>query len=270
MTVQRIDLLNYAILTDDLDKDIASLDGMIEAFYEDGGWSYKPLMQLQSLDIQQVSAWSLDNVAKMLSDVRSAIFGNEPEPPGVDIEKPAEFTGALKDLLELNLLALSRAFQVVQSILQQFATESSYKGKAIQRNEVIAPGLTIFVSIRSDVWKNKGWFNNDSIAQYLFVIRGFFSLEQAGDLSKFNDLLAYEDLKSGYRARMKAVAKTIADPKTPFKALVELEEELGYYAERLAEIQAKIDELQKKEIKEHLGVARNAIASRRILLSTAA
>lgn len=252
-----------ADLEKDKQKDIDDLKNIIDNFYQDGGWSFQPLMQTDKVEVQQVSAWSLDNVTKMMMAVRDAIFGNSTPPDGVSIEKPQSFANALGELADLNLLALDRAFAAVQGILETFATETSFRGKALTRTEVVAPGLTLFVSVRSDVWRSQGFFNNDSIAQYLFILRAFFSLDQAGDISKFNDLLAYEELKAAFRTRMLALSQKIADPSTPFSALVELEQELGHYAGQISSLQEKIDELQKKEIEKQTQLVRYAIRERR-------
>lgn len=185
-----------------------------------------------------------------------------PPPPGVSVEKPDGFSKSITEMANLNLLVLNRAFEAIQGILQTFSTESSYRGKSITKVELVAPGMTVFISIRSDVWKNKGFFNNDSIAQYLFIVKSFFSLEQAGDIAKFNSLLAYEELMAAYRTRMYALADTIADPNTPFSALTELDEQLGYYAGQIGKIQAMIDDLHSQKMAEKLKMAKHAIISR--------
>ena len=254
-------------LEKDKEKDTSNLDGIIKKYYSEGGWSYQPIMQTDKVDVQQVSSWSLDNVVKMLNGVRDAIFGNSTPPDGVEIEKPEGLSQSLGQLEDLKLLALNRAFAAVQGILETFATQTSFRGQALTKVELVAPGMTLFVSIRSDTWRNQGFFNNDSIAQYLYILRSYFSLEQAGDISKYNDLLAYEELKASYRTRMFALAQKIADPATSFAAVVELEQELGYYSNQISAIQATIDDLQKKEIAEQLQFARTAIASRRAKLA---
>jgi hypothetical protein len=248
----------------DKTRDIDSLKEKMAEFYKEGGWDdHKPIMQLEKVEVQQVSSWSLDNVTKMISAVKDAIFGNSVPPEGVKIEKPAELLQSVAQMSNLGLMVMNKAFAAIQGILQAFATESSYKGSAIQRTEVIAPGLTLFISIRSDVWRSKGFFNNDSIAQYLFVIRSQFSLKQAGDLANYNALVGYQELHSAFVTRLKALANVVANPATPYKALLELEEEMGYYAEQISELQAKINELSTEKIKKHLAQAKSAIHERR-------
>ncbi|MCG2616168.1 hypothetical protein LZZ85_17860 [Terrimonas sp. NA20] len=248
----------------DKTRDIDSLKEKMTEFYKEGGWNdHKPIMQLDKVEVQQVSSWSLDNVTKMITAVKDAIFGNSEPPDGVQIEKPAELLQSVAQMSNLGLMVMNKAFSAIQGILQAFATESSYKGSAIQRIEVIAPGLTLFISIRSDVWRSKGFFNNDSIAQYLFVIRSQFSLKQAGDLADYNALIGYQEVHSAFVTRLKALAKVIADPATPYRALLELEEEMGYYAEQISELQAMINALSSEKIRKHLADAKGAIHERR-------
>lgn len=234
-------------LEKDKAKDTENLQTEIEGYYKKGGWEYKPMLQLDKVEVQQVSSWSLDNIVKMLNAVSSAIFGTDDPPEGVKVEKPADLTKSMQYLDNLSLMVVSKAFSVIQGILETFATESSYKGQSITKVEVVAPGITVFVSIRSDVWKNRGFFNNDSIAQYMFIVRSFFSLQQAGDMSKINDIQAYEELKEAFRIRIGALSERIADPKTPFSAMEELDEELGFYASKLSEIQGMIESLETKK-----------------------
>ncbi|MBN8865556.1 MAG: hypothetical protein J0H92_19430 [Sphingobacteriales bacterium] len=234
-------------LEKDKEKDTQNLQVEIDNFYHKGGWEYKPMLQLDKVEVQQVSSWSLDNIVKMLNGVSSAIFGTDDPPEGVKVEKPSDLTKSMQYLDNLSLLLVSKAFSVIQGILETFATESSYKGQSITKVEVVAPGITLFVSIRSDVWKNRGFFNNDSIAQYLFIVRSYFSLQQAGDISKINDIQAYEELKTAFRIRISALSDRIANPETPFSAMEELDQELGFYANKLSEIQGMIESLETKK-----------------------
>jgi len=250
----------------DIEKDKAddtiALDKIITTFYSDGGWAYSPLMQSDLLEVQQISTWSLANVVKIMTGVRDAIFGSSAPPPGVEIEKPSGTSNAIDKMQDLNLLALNRAFSAVQSILETFAVESSYRGKAITKVEVVAPGLTLFLSIRSDVWKNQGFFNSDSIGQYLFIMRSYFSVEQAGDIALYNTVLAYTELANAFDARVVEIAQRIGDISTPFSALMELAEEMGFYSEQLALIHAKIDELRQEKVARLLASSKKAIATR--------
>jgi hypothetical protein len=250
-------------LEKDKATDTESLQKEIDGYYKKGGWEYKPMLQLDKVEVQQVSSWSLDNIVKMLNAVSSAIFGNDDPPEGVKVEKPSDLTKSMKYLDNLSLMVVSKAFSVIQGILETFATESSYKGQSITKVEVVAPGITVFISIRSDVWKNRGFFNNDSIAQYMFIVRSFFSLQQAGDMSKINDIQAYEELKEAFRIRIGALSERIADPKTPFSAMEELDEELGFYASKLSEIQGMIESLETKKNDEIRRSLRQATQKRR-------
>lgn len=250
-------------LEKDKEKDKETLEAEVDKYYAKGGWKYSPLMAGEQFDVQQMTAWSLDNVKKILNSVRDAIFGSAAPPEGIEVQKPDALEQSMKYLQELNLLALTRAFSLVQGVLETFATDTSFRGQSIIKVDVVAPGMTLFVSIRSNVWKSKSFFQNSAIAQYLYVMRSYFSVEQAGDISKYNDLLAYENIKQAYRTRMAALAEKIGDPNTPYSSLGELDEELGYYAENLANLQATIEELTKSEARRHLESARSALSHRR-------
>lgn len=243
--------------------DVKALDKIIEQYYTNGGWSYKPLLQLDALEVQQVSEWSLDNVSKILGAVRDAIFGDESPPPGTEIEKGAETALALAEMEGLNLLVMNKAFAVVQSILSTFATDTSYRGKALTKTELVAPGITVFISIRSDVWKSQGFFNNDSIAQYLYIVRSFFSAEQAGDIASFNSILAYSELAAAFDSRIEEIARLVADPATEFSALPELMQIMGFLSDQLSYIHAKIAELQSQKTTKLLAASHKALATRK-------
>ena len=244
-------------------EDVAALDKKVTAYYEAGHWSdFKPLMQSEQFDVQHLKTWSLDNVVSILQSVRDAMFGDAQPPAGVVISKPDDFMNSLGLLEKLSLMALSKAFAVIQGVLETFATETQFRGQSISRVELVAPGMTLFISIRSNIWRNKSFFENESIGQYLFVLRSYFSQKQAGDISKYNDLLAYEQLKEAFRKRMADLGRRIADPQTPFSAMTELDEELGYYAGQLSKIQAMIEDLSKQEAQALIDEAR-AIAGHR-------
>lgn len=242
---------------------IKELEKIIDQYYTDGGWSYKPLMQLNALEVQQVSEWSLDNVSKILGAVRDAIFGDSAPPAGTEIEKPGDVGLALSEMMDLNLLVMNKAFAAVQSILATFATESSYRGKALTKTELVAPGITVFVSIRSDVWRSQGFFNNDSIAQYLYIVRSFFSADQAGDIAKFNSVLAYTELATAFDQRIEELARMVANPATPFSALPELMQIMAFLSDQLSFIHAKIAELRSQKVTRLMAASHKALADRK-------
>lgn len=57
---------------------------------------------------------------------------------GVEIEQPSESSKAIRKMQDLNLVALDRAFSAVQSNPETFAVETSYRGKAFTKVEVVA------------------------------------------------------------------------------------------------------------------------------------
>jgi len=244
-------------------KDLAVLKTDVEDYYTAGGWSYKPFLQMDALEVQQVSTWSLDNISKILEAVRDAIFGESDPPPDTVIEKGEDIGLALGEMEALELLLVNKAFAAIQSILTTFATDESYRGKALTKAQLVSPGITMFVSIRSDVWESKHFFGGDSIAQYFYLVRSYFSADQAGDIAKFNSVLAYLELATAFDQRIEELAQQIADKNTPASALPELMQILGFMSDQLAYIHEKIDELR-AEKKARIMAASQQIVSERL------
>jgi hypothetical protein len=249
-------------LESDKAKETKELEATIEKFYKDGGWSYSPLMTTDKVEVQQSKYWNLDNVKSILGSIRDAIFTSSSPPEGVDINKSTDFDNALGALGNFQLYALNKAFGAIEGILTTFATESSYQGKSISKSELVAPGMMLFLTIRSDSWQNKNFFGGDKIVQYLFILRCNFSLEQAGDISKLNDLLYYEKLKESWRARIDILSEEIQDPKNDFSTVKELVQQQDFYIEQLTNIQATIDELHRKKMKDIKENSRRALQMR--------
>ncbi|WP_353815616.1 hypothetical protein [Agromyces sp. SYSU T00266] len=251
-------------LEEQLKKTEGELEQEIEKYYAEGGWDdAKPYISGVLIDTLNSKEWSLDNVNRILSSVQSSMFGGTKPPEGVEIKNASDVGPSVAQMADLRLYVLGKAFEAVQGILQVFSTSSTTQAKEKKAVEMVAPGMTMFMSIRSASYTSQSFFTRQVISQYFYVFRIYFSIKQAGDISKFNDLMAYEDLKVAYRNKLKELADIIADPMIDFDAVRELDEQLEYYSEKLAAIQAKIEDLAAKEKAAIMARKNAAIQARR-------
>ncbi|WP_204326023.1 trypsin-like serine peptidase [Sulfitobacter sediminilitoris] len=260
----------YEQKTKEIAADLAITEGKIEEdvtkYFAKGGWDdYKPFIEGISVDTLNSNEWSLDNVGKILSAVEGAIFGSGEPPKGIKVENESTVGPAIAQMADLRLYVLGKAFEAIQGILQVFSTSSKAETHEKYSIDLVAPGMTMFMSIKTASYENSGFFSNQVISQYYYVFKVYFSNKQAGDISKYNDLLAYEDLKAAYRNKIKVLANIIDDPLTTFEAVTQLDGQLEFYSKKLVDIQAKIDELSAKEMNAILERKNRTIVAKRAL-----
>jgi hypothetical protein len=243
-------------LKKDVDKETTEarqdLDKMIDNHYKTGGWDdRKPFVQGMNVDVQHMREWSLDNVKKILDATKSALFGKTdlPKDSGVKVNKedPA-FEPAIKAMASFELYIASKAFEAIGGILETFAMKTGVTIKKDVRKEAVAPGWTLFLSLREYNYQSQKFFNNETISQYFYLYDVQYSVKEGKSLSKMSDHLAYENLKTGWRTRIDNLSETIANPATSFEAVQKLVTELEYYEKQLEAATKKYEELERERV----------------------
>ena len=223
-----------------------AMDADIVKFYQEGGWDdRKPLCVARYVDIQNVQEWSLTNVNNILSAVSGAIFGSANPPPGTAVTNAASNV-VVQAIPTLQLLVLSRAFQAVQGILEAFTVKSSTSITMQSKIEVVAPGVTTFIYVNSNSFRNQSFFSNGLISQYFYLIEAYTSVKQLGDYSKMQDLLLFEKEKTALRN----IANRILDKMQEFDSddkLEPLSKQLDGIYDRLESVTERINDLSKQE-----------------------
>lgn len=230
----------------------SALETEIKKYYEEGNWDdFKPLIQGENIDVQVESSWSLDNFQKILNAISGALFGSGSVPEGVKIEKTPDLTEAMKNMKNLELLAVSKAFEAIQGILQAFSVAGEMEFKVEKKVTQIAPGLTLFLYIGSNSYQSKSFFKNEQIFQYALIYRVLFSNKQSGDVAKFNAISAYQELLAGFKKRIEYLARKIADPETTFESVIQLDKQQEFYTNQVNKI---LNEIKKLEVADALEI----------------
>ena len=180
---------------------LKTIESTIDTYYKKGKWDdAAPLIQGRYQHLATTSEWSLDNVSKMIDALRGAIFGG-PAPEGST--KPpvsADLAETVAKMSDMTLLITSAAFNAVQGIMATFTSGSQ---TSIQKNfdtKELAPGLTLFMCVIENQFHRSDFLSDNTILQSGYVFETMFSIKQAGDIAKFNQvqsLIAQQDATEG-------------------------------------------------------------------------
>jgi len=245
----------------------AKMDADIEKFYREGGWDdRKPVMSASYVDVQNMSEWSLGNVNKILSAVEGAIFGSSNPPPGTAIDSDITSNPVIQKIPSLQLLVMARAFTAIQGILEAFTMKSSTNITMLHKVEVASPGLTIFVYVNSNSFRQQSFFNNDLITQYFFMADAYSSAKQLGDYTNFEDLRLFEEEKENLRKIARNLISVMSEA-TELTQIDALSRQLDGIYDRLEQITERINDLIGQERKSMLGVAQQVRLRKSLMLS---
>lgn len=234
----------------DLDKSAEKqskvLADRIEARYRNYG-DDSSLISSSYQHLTTVSEWSLASVNQMIDTCRKAIFGGKlPDGAKQDTPKP-DVSAAIKAMSNLDLLISNAAFDAVQSLLTSAGsrTETSINIKTDEK--ILAPGMTLFITVMDNSYRRKDFFRNDTILQTLFMFDVRFSIKEGQAVSKLSDLQSYEDQKQVMRNKLKQINDAV-DKLDP--TLIEDRQNILMYAgisddlnKRLKKLNSKIQEI---------------------------
>ena len=255
-------------LESDTRKASSSLETEIGEYYQQGNWDdAKPFIQGENIDVQVQSSWSLDNVGKILEAIGKALFGSGLVPEGIKVEKTPDVTEAMKKMENLEVLAISKAFEAIQGIIQAFSVAAQMEFKVQKKVTQIAPGLTLFLYIGSNSYQSTSFFKNEQIFQYVFIYRVLFSSKQSGDIAKFNAISAYQESLAAYQKRIEDLSRIIADPTTSFESVIQLDKQQEFYTKKIDLIMDQIRKLQKTNALEIRTKTANLVAQRMIAVN---
>jgi hypothetical protein len=227
-----------------------AIDATITTYYQRGGWDdAKPLVAGSYQHLSTASEWSLDSLAKMIDGVRDSIFGKEPPKGTTASPLSGDLATNVAKMAGMNVLIASAAFDAIQGVLAAFTSSTQTSVKKDYVTKLLAPGLTLFCCIIENQYSRSDFLANNTIVQNAYVFATRFSIKQAGDISKFNDIQALEAQKWGFRDQLAKVNAAVValDPTTEDYAT-----KLAKYTaigdtlnSRLQVLQAAIDEKEK-------------------------
>lgn len=243
----------------------ADMDKTIAEYYKSGQWDdVSPVAAKTYQHMTTTSEWSLTSVSQMIDSLRNTIFGTATTPVGGNPTPPADGkvtppvdnkVPATPSILEANMsqmahmqtLIATAAFTAIQGMMLAFTakTETSLQSQATVKE--LAPGLTLFLCIIENRFKNSTFFTNNMIVQTVYVYDVRFSVQQAGDLAEFNQvqaLISEQATITNYinqcNAALKQLTVTAGDFEEKHTRFTKL---LNGFNDDLEHLQARIDKL---------------------------
>lgn len=185
-----------------IDDQTANLDRMsqdaktqiaatIESYYQEAKCTdAAPLIQGSYQHLATTSEWSLDSLSKMIDSVKNSIFG-APAPEGsTATPQSSALVKNVAQLSDMNLLIMGAAFNAIQGIMAGFSASTQTGVKKDFATKQLAPGLTLFLCVIDNQYFKASFTRNDTILQTAYIFDTRFSIQQAGNIAKFNQVQA--------------------------------------------------------------------------------
>lgn len=178
-----------AALSKTLNDAKGTLDAQIEEYYAKGGWGdAKPLVSGTYQHVSTTSEWSLDSVAKMVDDLKGSLFGG-PAPKGSEApEQSKDVAAAVSKLGEMEVMIADAAFSTIEGILEAFTSGTQTTVQTKTEIKALAPGLTLFLVVVENQYHRSDFVKGETIIQEAYAFDTRFSIQQGGDIAKFNQL----------------------------------------------------------------------------------
>lgn len=198
----------------DLDKSLATETSALNARVKEHYSKYgdDALMIASSYrHLTTASEWSLKSINVMIDSCRKAIFGGK-LPDGAKKDTPtAEVGAAIQAMTNLDLLIANAAFDAVQALLTSVGSTTSTSISVKSDEKMLAPGMTLFITVVENAYSSKSFFSNETIIQNLFLFEVRFSIKEGKAMSRLSDLQAYENQKQSMRNLLTKIDAAVAE-----------------------------------------------------------
>jgi hypothetical protein len=185
-----------AIMNKKSEQAKADIAKAIDTYYTAGKFTdAKPLIAGSYQHLSTFSEWSLQNVEKMITSIRGAIFGGPP-PTGSTKTTGAQAPdpNAVTKLASMELVIAAAAFDAIQGILGTITSQTGTDIKMDTQTKVLAPGLTLFICMMENQYSRSDFLTNNTIIQTFYIFETRLSVQQMGNLAAFDE--AQENLKT--------------------------------------------------------------------------
>jgi hypothetical protein len=200
-------------MREDLDKSLATQTTRLNEKIKEHYSKYNDDSSMISSSYQHlttVSEWSLASINVMIDTCRKAIFGGK-LPANAKKDTPtAEVDEAIEALTNLDLLIANAAFDVIQGLLTSAGSKTETGITVKTDKKSLAPGMTLFITVMENSYHRKDFLNDESIVQTLFLFDVRFSIKEGKQVTKLNDLLAYENQKQSMRNQLRQIDKVVS------------------------------------------------------------
>jgi hypothetical protein len=190
-------------------KTVESMEAEVKKYYSENGWKGEAYLAGRSYDFMQASEWSLANVKAILESVSKAMLGQQSNPPsGVTITPTEEAKAALKEMENMELYLVGKAFQIIAGVIESFGSATEVKFKSETIHKPLGNGFHLFLAVSQNSYRSKDFLNNESIYEYLYIYQVRFSHEEALEQAEISLTELYENEIAVFKGRIEHVLKS--------------------------------------------------------------
>lgn len=222
-------------------KTVEKMEAEVKQFYTENGWKGQAFLAGTSYDFMQQHEWSLANVKSVLEAICKAMLGQQANPPsGVTVTPVEEASQALKDMGNLELYLVGKAFQVIAGVIESFGSSSEVKFKGETAHKPLGNGFHLFLSVSQNSYRTREFFDNEAIYEYLYVYQLRFCHEEALQQAEIEMTELYEDEIAVYKKKSEEALAKFGEEKMSATVFGELKR---IYSTLIAEAEALLKKL---------------------------
>lgn len=234
-------------LDDQASNYIANIEKQANDLYTKQSWDNVLMLSGQNTQFFHEKGWSLENVNNAIKAVSNALFGGSEKPPeGTDIESTVK-TLAIEALEGMELYVASKAFSIITGVLDNLKASTSIEFQHQDKMEPVGPGMRLWVVVASQGYQTQSFFGGETITEYLFGYRCYWSEADAKAGIKQTELQAYANQAAAFKAKMDNLADQWVQGKITDEEYQEKNKVLSGICDAL---NARIADLSKQKSKE--------------------
>lgn len=164
----------------------AAMADDITAFYTNNKYDdAKDFVSGKNTDFMHQSEFSLANVKNIIDSVSAAVFAGAAVPKGASVNAEAVATASeamgtqAGSMANMELYIAGKVFDVLSNVILSFGSSTSMSFSSAVKSESLGYGLQLFTSISASSYESHGFFNNETINQYLYQYDVRWSHKQA-------------------------------------------------------------------------------------------
>jgi len=184
-----------------MDADLTKARGELDTLVKEYQSSYPDgvlILTGEYSHLSTVSEWNTKKLNTMIDDIGKSLFGGTPPEP-TKKTVPEGLKGTLEAMAGIDLMIATAAFSVIQGILQSLGASMQTEITWDKTSKRVAPGLTIFVAVLENSFKNTDIFSTDTIVENAYIQKVYFSVKDGVAYNKMQDLNLYSEEAEGVR-----------------------------------------------------------------------
>ncbi len=200
---------------------IAELDTMASEYFTGNHIDDQILVTNgHSLDFQHEKETNFSNLKKVIDSIGGALFENKPSPRGIETDSQGaaeaqkvaaeKFGEEAVSSSDTALYVTSKVFEVLSSVITDFNSGTTVEDSIKTVSQNIGFGMHLFCKVKASDYKSKEFFHDETIFEFIYAYRVYFSTELAVTNEKENQVKLIENTIAALTDRYEDLTREVA------------------------------------------------------------